>query len=180
MRLALIALLSLSFAPAASAQGMPVGMSASVPGAIAGGKIVSFDSARKVIVVEYGGQKTTLDISKAPVAGNLVVGAIVDVTYANGVASAVSVRSAPQGGEQAGAQQAGGQSTGGAAVAGGAISGAKVVAFDAAKRLMTVDAGGQKFEINVANAVVSGNIAVGKIVDVSQAGGVASAVSVRP
>lgn len=181
MRLVLIALLSFSFAPAVYAQGLPAGTTASVPGAIAGGKVVAFDSAKKVLVVEAGGQKTTLDISKATVAGTLAVGAIVDVTHSGGVASAVSVRGAPQqGGQQAAGQQTGGQQTGGAAVAPGAISGAKVVAFDSAKKIMTIDAGGQKFEINVANAVVNGNIAVGRIVDVSHSGGSASAVNVRP
>lgn len=178
MRFALLSVFALAFASPALAQTLPAvaGVTASVPGAISGGKVVAFDSAKKVLVVEAGGQKTSLDVSKAAVAGNLAVGAIVDVTHANGVASAVSVRSAPQ----QGGQQAAGQQTGGAAVAPGAISGAKVVAFDSSKKLMTIDAGGQKFEINVANAVVNGTIAVGRIVDVSQTGGSASAVNVRP
>ena len=190
MRFTVLAVLSLALSATALAGNPPPppppqGASATAPGAIAGGKVASFDPAKKVMVVEANGQKISIDISKAAVSGQIVVGAIVDVTHANGSASAVAVRGAGSPpatagtGTPAGAQTAvaGGTAT---ASAPGAISGAKVTAFDATKKIMILDVNGQKVEVNVANATITGQIAVGKAVDVAHSNNVASAVSVRP
>lgn len=177
MRAVLIGVLALSLSTPALAGGAPPpgGQQAVAPGSIAGGKIVAFDSAKKVMTVEAGPEKIVLDISKANIAGDLKVGAIVDVTHANGAASNVAVRP-PQGGAGGPAPTA----APGAAVAPGAISGGKVIAFDAGKHMMTVDANGQKFDIAIGTAVINGQIAVGKVIDVTFANGAAQAINVRP
>lgn len=193
MRFTVLAVLSLALSATALAGNPPPppppqGASATAPGAIAGGKVTAFDATKKSLVVEANGQKITLDISKATVAGNVAVGAIVDVTHANGAASAVSVRGAggaPPAGATAGTSTTAGAQTAvatGTAVASapGAIAGAKVTAFDAAKKIMVVDVNGQKVEVNVANATIAGQIAVGKVVDVTHSNNVASSVAVRP
>lgn len=161
----------------APAQGPAAGAPAqTAPGAIAGGKVVAFDPTKKSMTVDANGQKHTIDISKSNIAGEIKEGAIVDVTFANGSATAVAVRPPPQGAAppQGTAAQAGG-AQGPAAIAGG-----KVIAFDPAKKLMTVDANGQKVDVMLGNAVISGQVKVGAVVDVAFANGAPSAVSVRP
>lgn len=168
MRAVLFGVLALSLSAPAFAQATAQGTTAVAPGAIAGAKVTIFDAARKSMTVDANGQKFVIDISKAAIAGTIQVGVIVDVTHTNNVASAVSVRGGPAP-TQATAQ----------ASAPGAIAGGKVVEFDPQKRLMKVDANGQKVDILLGDAVVSGEIAVGKIVDVTFADGEAVAVSVR-
>ncbi len=167
--------LSLSFsAPALAGDAPPAqGAAVTAPGSIAGGKVAAFDPAKKTMTVDANGQKITLDISKANIAGEIKVNAIVDVTHANGAATNIAVRPPP--GAQGGAQASGGQAT-----APGAIAGGKVIAFDATKRLMTVEANGQKVDILLGNAVVNGEVKVGAIVDVAFAAGAPAAVNVRP
>ena len=183
MRAVVFGVLALSLSTPALAGGAPppAGTQAVAPGSIAGGKVVAFDPTKKVMTVEAGPEKIVLDISKANVAGELKVGAIVDVTHANGAASNVAVRP-PQGGAGAPAPAGGPAPTAapGTAVAPGAISGGKVIAFDAGKHMMTVDANGQKVDIAVGTAVINGQIAVGKFVDVTYANGAAQAINVRP
>lgn len=172
MRAVLFGVLALSLSAPAFAQATAQGTTAVAPGAIAGAKVTIFDAARKSMTVDANGQKYVIDISKAAIAGTIQVGVIVDVTHTNNVASAVAVRGGPPPQQQAAA-------SGTQASAPGAIAGGKVVEFDPQKRLMKVDANGQKLDILLGDAVVSGEVAVGKIVDVTFANGKAVAVSVR-
>ena len=71
---------------------MPGSPTATAPGAIAGGKVTANDAAKHSLTVQANGTTTVLDIYKAAVAGTIVVGKLVDVTYAGTMASAVSVR----------------------------------------------------------------------------------------
>ncbi len=170
MRAVLLGVLALSVsAPALAGDAPPpAGAQASAPGSVAGAKVIAFDATKKVMTIEAGSQKINLDISKANIAGEIIVGAVVDVTHANGAATNVAVRPPP------------GKTGTATASAPGAISGGKVIAFDPTKRSMTVDANGQKVDIALGNAVVNGEVAVGKIVDVTFANGTAQAVNVRP
>lgn len=184
MKYVALAVLALSLSAPAFA-----GSTAQAPGAIAGGKVEAFDPVKKVIVIDANGTKTEVSTAGAAIAGQIAVGKMVDITWANGVASAIAVR--PDGGQQGaqGAQQtppppppgagAPPPPTGQASVP-GAIAGGKVVAFDPAKKVIVVEVNGQKTELNIGSAAISGQIAVGKIVDVTSANGVASAVAVRP
>lgn len=149
---------------------------ATAPGAIAGGKIIAFDAASKMLTVDANGQKVQVDTSKAAVAGQLNPGAIVDVTFANGVASAVAVR--PANGQPPPTATA--AATTGTATAPGAIAGGKIIVFDSAKKTMVVEANGQKYDLALGSAVVNGQLAVGRIVDVTFANGSVQAVNVRP
>lgn len=183
MRPVILGLLALALSAPAFAQTPPPppGQTASAPGAIAGGKVTSFDAAKHVMTVDANGQQVTVDTTKAAIAGTITPGAIVDVTFANGAASAIAVRAAaggpaPQGGSQ---QKTAVASTGGASGP-GAIAGGKVVSFDPGKHQMVVDANGQQITVMLGSAVVNGEILPGKVVDVSFANGAAAAVNVRP
>ena len=183
MRPVMLGILAIAFSAPVFAQTPPPppGQTASAPGAIAGGKVVSFDPAKHLMTVDANGQQVTVDTTKAAVAGVIAPGAVVDVTFANGAASAVAVRPAAGGTPAAqGSSQQHTVAATGSASGPGAIAGGKVLSFDPQKHQMVVDSNGQQVTVMLGSAVVNGEIMPGKIVDVSFANGAAAAVNVRP
>ena len=181
MKTLTFAALSLAFvapAYAGDATGGQQVVAAGGTAAVAGGKITAFDANKKILVIEANGVKTELSTASAMVAGQLAVGKEVDIVWANGLAVAISVRG--DSGSTVVTTTNGLVGFGAVATAPGAIAGGKITAYDAAKKTMTVEANGQKTEISIANAAIAGQIAVGKIVDVTFSNGKASAVAVRP